>query len=102
MSAYKTDPNHSVSIVNLYNQAVVISLDVKHHPIIGQKGGAGVIPLYVVWAFPSSIFCFPVPCFELLFTVGVLDPEVPKCLLSYNSQSEILTKVGKVPIMGNV
>ena len=102
MSSHKADPHHSISIVDLDNQPVMVAFDIKHYPIIHQKGSTWIISFDVIGSSPLSFFRFLVPSLELLLAVLVINPEVPKCFLGNNSQSNFMSKVRKVPNMGTL
>jgi hypothetical protein len=73
----------------------MVAFDVEHYPVVSQKRSTGIISLYVVWPFPTDVFGFLIPCFQLLLTVGMLFPKVPKCLFSYDPQVLFSPKVKK-------
>ena len=101
MGTHKTDPHHTIRIIHLHDQPVMVAFDVEHHSVVRQKRSAGIIPLDVVGPFPGGIFRFLILGLKLLLTAGMLLPEIPQCLFGDYSQIVFSAKIKEVPRMGN-
>lgn len=95
MRTNEPDPHHAIWIIDFYDQSVMVAFDVEHDPVVRQERSTGIVPFNVVGPFPCCIFCFLVPGFELLLTVGMFFPKVLQCLFGYYSQIVFLAKVKK-------
>ena len=84
MCANKTGPYHLKTVIDPYNQPIVISLYIKYNSVVSDNGRSRIILLNIVWPFPVGLFRFLVPGFELLLTVRIKTPEIPQGFFSYN------------------
>lgn len=67
MCANKTDIDDSCVVVNLHDQAIAISLYIKHNSIARQKVCAGVTFFNCFRSISRSLFGFFEPGFQSLF-----------------------------------
>ena len=101
MCSYKSDPNHMVIIVYLYDQSVFVSFDIKYHPIIFQKAGAWIFLFNVFRRFPFFTTWFLKPRLQLLLTVGMFFPKFSKYFLWNDPQlTFLLSKIVKSSRIG--
>src|SRR5215203_823948 len=92
MGTYKPDPDHGIRIINSHNKPVMVAFYIKNDTMIFQDGSVRVIFFNFGRTFPFGFFCFLVPCFKLLFTIGMLIPEIPQCSFGNYSQAVYLNK----------
>ena len=74
--ANEADPPHFVSEVELEHQAICVAFDVEYDPVVLQDPCARVVRFQGIEVPPSRSFGLPIPALQLLFAVGVLDPEL--------------------------
>src|SRR5690554_4903616 len=98
MSAYKANPHYLIIIIDLYDQSVFVSLNVENYTITPENACAGILPLQFVGMFPGSLAGFPIPRFELFFTIRMNCPKFSQYFFCNYSQ---ITKVIKSSHYGN-
>jgi hypothetical protein len=77
MSGYKADPHHSIRIIKLYYQPVIISFYIKHHEVTNKNRSTRVVSFNILRAIPGGLLSLLIPGFELLLAIRVFDPENP-------------------------
>ena len=78
--AHEFDVDRLELVGHRHDEAVVVALDVEHHPAIGQKAGRGKPALDVLLRLPAGLGGFVEPSFERLLRIRVSDPEFPQRL----------------------
>ena len=74
MGSHKLHPNDCGSVLNLHDQAVFVTRDVEHHPVVATNACAAVLRLDVLRGQPACLDRLVEPALQGTFGVGALRP----------------------------
>ena len=73
----------------------MVAFYIKNDTVVFQDGNTWIVFFNICRTFPFGFFCFLIPWFKLLLTIGMLNPEIPQSLFGNYSQAERLNKDSK-------
>jgi hypothetical protein len=93
VSPNKTDVDHSIRVIDLHNQAVLIAANIEHYTAPLQDTGISVLGFNICGRGPVSLGYLSVLIFQRFFSVGkppILLPELPQGALGNNPYATTL------------
>jgi hypothetical protein len=77
-------PSNLVIEIESDDQSVLVAFDVEDNAASLENTGAWMVRLQIMNVAPISLFRLPEPRLQLLLTIGMLGPKLPKCALGYD------------------
>src|SRR5690349_10167428 len=79
---------HAVRIVDLYNQPILVALDIEHHTAAFDDACAAVLLLHLCRLIPVFLFHFAIPSLHRLFGLRKSLPKRTQGAFRYDSHDE--------------
>ena len=100
MRPNKPNPQHLIFVIYFHNYSVVVAFDIENNSIVAQETGRRIFSFDNFCVLPFCLACFLIPRFQLLFTIWMLFPKLPKYLLSNYSQASTFAEDNKSSRIG--